>query len=155
MESARPYRALTIVLYLLSLVEGLAGLALIFGSAWVMGFVVLPPAAAPVAGLFVLMLKALGILALGLGYLLCVAARDPVRYVAVIDVFVFFLFAAGVLNVYADVALGAWQYFPSNYLLARGIGQIVLGCVLLALRPRVTTRSNMSARLAGLSRPVP
>ena len=134
--AARSYRALQIVLYALSLIEGLAGLALIFGSAWVMGFVVLPQTAAPAAGLFVLLFKALGILALGLGYLLCVAARNPVRYVAIVDTFVFFLFAAGVLNIYADVALGAWAYFPSTYLLARGILQILLGFVLLALRPR-------------------
>ena len=136
MDAARRSRALTIVLYALSLIEGLAGLALIFGSAWVMGFVVLPPAAAPASGLFVLMLKALGILALGLGYLLCVAARNPVRYVAIVDTFVFFLFAAGVLNIYADLALGASAYLPSTYLLARGVVQILLGFVLLALRPR-------------------
>ena len=139
--AARSTRALSIVLYVMSLIEALAGITLIFGSTWVLGFV-LPPTAAD-AGLFVLMLKGLGILAIGLGYMLCVAARDPVRYVAVIDTFIFFLFAAGILNIYADVALGAWAYFPSTYLLARGVFQIALGVALLALRPR--TRSNTSA----------
>ena len=138
MVAARSNRALTVVLFALSAIEGLAGLALIFGSTWVLGFVLAP--SAPNAGLFVLMLKALGILALGLGYMLCVAARDPIRYVAVVDTFIFFLFAASILNIYADVALGAWAYVPSTYLLARGILQIALGIVLLVLRPRGASR---------------
>jgi len=136
--AARSTRALSIVLYVMSLIEALAGITLIFGSTWVLGFV-LPPTAAD-AGLFVLMLKGLGILAIGLGYMLCVAARDPIRYVAVVDTFIFFLFAAGILNIYADVALGASAYVPSTYLLARGILQVALGIVLLVLRPRGASR---------------
>ena len=69
-------------------------------------------------------------------YLLCAAARDPVRYAAIVDTLIFFCLGAGVLTIYADLALGARAYYPSAYLVTRGVVQIAIGAVLIALRPR-------------------
>jgi hypothetical protein len=135
MTPAQPYRALRIVLFVISAIEALAGLVLIFASSWVLA---LTPTNVGLVnnGLLLVLMKAIGIIAIALAYLLCAAARDPVRYLAVIDALAFILLAAAALNVYALAALHVGTFYPAGYLIVRAIVQLVLAVVIIALRPR-------------------
>lgn len=133
---SRSPQALRVVLYALSAIEGIAGLVLMFATNWVVSL-----SASGLSGMGPYLLKGLGLIAIALGYLLCVAAREPARYVAVIDTFVFVAFAAAALNLYALAALGAAAYFPAPYLIARTVVLVLVGVVLLLLRPRGAVKS--------------
>ncbi|HLI94623.1 MAG TPA: hypothetical protein VKT72_00895 [Candidatus Baltobacteraceae bacterium] len=131
----RTHQTLRIVLYALSVIEGIAGVVLLFATGWVLSFAPQLLALSS-TGFVVLLLKGIGIISLGLGYLACAAARDPVRYVAVIDATVFILIAAAAENFYAVVALHLGSLYPTPYLLVRGIIQLALALTLLAMRPK-------------------
>jgi hypothetical protein len=135
MTAPQPYRALTILLFAISAIEGIAGLVLIFGSSFVLS---LAPSnlILPNANFVLALLKGLGIIAIALGYLMCVAARDPVRYVGVIDVLIFILVAAAILNIYALYALHLGALYPEPYVIARATVQLITAILLLRLRPR-------------------
>ncbi|MBV8223494.1 MAG: hypothetical protein JO293_09055 [Candidatus Eremiobacteraeota bacterium] len=130
------YRALSIVLYVISALVAIIGLILIFMTGWVLGWL---PALMPTAGntgLLIVAIKAIGIFELTYGYLLCVAARDPVKYVATVDSLIFLLLAAALLNIYGVTTLQLGLLYPSWYLIARAILQLILAGVLYMLRPK-------------------
>ena len=131
---------LRVILYAISALEGIAGIVLIFATGWVLSLT-----GSGLSGLGPYLLKGFGIIAIAFGYLLCVAARRPARYVAVIDTLIFVAFAAAALNVYALVALGAAGYFPTSYLLSRSAVQIAVGVALLVLRPRTAAIGSVPA----------
>lgn len=135
------YRPLRILLYVISAIEGIAGVALLFATGWVLSFA---PSmlALPYTGFVFALVKGIGILALALGYLLCVTARDPVRYVAVIDTLIFVALAAAALNIYAVIALHLGSLYPSPYLIARAAIQVAIAVALFSLRPRATAAYN-------------
>jgi len=140
MVSVQSNKGLSTLLYALSVLEALAGLILIFGSHWVLSMT--PNSLAlPDTGFMTVFLKALGIFALGLGYLMCVAARDPSRYVAVIDTLVFILIASAILIGYALVAMHLDRYFPANYVVIRIVIQVILAIVLIVMRPKAAARA--------------
>ncbi len=130
---SRSPQTLRVVLFAISALEGVAGLVLIFATGWVLML-----SGSGLSSFDPYLLKGIGLVALAFGYLLCVAARQPARYVAVIDMLIFVAFAAAILNVYGLVALGIGAYFPASYLIARTIVQVVIGFVLFVLRPRGT-----------------
>lgn len=135
--TAPSYRPLRILLFAISAIEGIAGLALVFAAPLVLASA--PPIVLPNANFVQSVIMALGVIALALSYLLCVTARDPVRYVAVIDTLVFILVAAALVEIYAIAALHAETYYPGPYLIVRAIVQIALAAVFVALRPRRAT----------------
>jgi hypothetical protein len=138
MTATHPYRALRMLLFAISAIEGLAGIVLLFATGWVLALA--PPNLGLLSSSVVLALvKAIGIIALALGYLLCAAARDPVRYIAVIDALVFILVAAAALNVYAVAVLHVGWFYPAPYLIVRAIVQLALALALVALRPKGAT----------------
>jgi hypothetical protein len=140
-SAARPYRVISMLLFAISALEGIAGIILIFASNWVLA---LAPANLPLPNpnVVVALLKAIGIVALALAYLLYVTARDPARYVAVIDTLIFMLVAASILNVYALLALNIGALYPGPYLITRAIVQLLLAIVIFALRPRGAARPS-------------
>jgi len=127
-------------LYALAVLEALAGLILIFGSNWLLSMV---PGnlALPDTAFLTIFIKAVGILALGLGYLLCVTARDPARYVSVIDTLVFILIASAILIGYALVTMHLGRYFPANYIVVRIVLQVIMAVVLIVMRPKAAARA--------------
>lgn len=139
MVSARPYSGLRVLLFTISAIEALVGLALVFATGWVVALV-------PVVGVFPAsafvetLLKGIGIVVIAYAYLLCAAARDPVRYVAVIDALAFLLIAAALLNIYAVVGLHLTVFYPGPYLIVRAIVQLILAAAVIALRPRVASQ---------------
>jgi len=133
MTSAQPYQTLRIILFVVAAICAVGAIVLCFATSWVLTFGTTPP---PSNGFEDALVKGFGVFVLALGYLLCVAARDPVRYVAVVDAFIFILLAGAVLNVYGVVALGLGAYYPAGYLVARAIAEIILAAVLFWLRPK-------------------
>lgn len=135
MVAVRSYKGLSTLLYVLSVLEAIGALVLIFGTTWVLS---MAPAnlALPDTGFVALFMKGIGILALGVAYLLCVTARDPVRHVAIIDTLVFFLIASAILIWYAMAAMHLGQYFPANYIVVRIVVQVILAIVLVVMRPK-------------------
>jgi hypothetical protein len=135
MTIVQPYRALSSLLYVLSVLEALAGFVLLFATNWALSLV---PAnlALGDSGFVMIFFKAIGIVALALGYLLCVAARNPARYIAIIDTLAFLLIASAALNVYALTAMHLGKYYPANYMLVRIIVQLVLAVAVIAMRPK-------------------
>jgi hypothetical protein len=131
------HRALRILLFVLSAIEALAGFVLLFGTGWVLS---LAPAKFPLhlpnSGFVLALLKGIGIIAIASGYLFYAAARDPVRYIAVIDTLAFILLAAAALNLYAVAALHIGLFYPVPYLITRAIVQLVLAVIVIVLRPR-------------------
>lgn len=140
MVSVQSYKGLSTLLYALSVLEAIGALVLIFGSGWVLS---LAPAtlALPDNGFVTVFMKGIGIFALGVAYLLCVAARDPVRHIAIIDTLIFFFVASAVLIWYALAALHLGQYFPANYIVVRIVVQLILAAVIVFMRPKAAARA--------------
>ena len=130
-RSSSDYAALKAILLLLAVIETLTGVFLLFGAR---PLAVLAPADLHLLPAFTTgLLMVFGVLALGFGYLMYLASRDPMRYVGVIDTVVFLLIAGALLGLYATFALHALFGF------AMWIGtgaRLLLAIVLLALRPR-------------------
>jgi hypothetical protein len=132
----RVHNGLKALLYVISALQGVAGVMLLFASQWVlgMGHPLLGFGGEAVALAF---LKAIGIAVLGFAYLTCVAARDPVRYVAIVDTLIFLALAAAVLNIYTIAYLHVSPYY-TLYLMGRTVIQLAIGIALIALRPKRT-----------------
>jgi hypothetical protein len=135
MNAVKPFQTLRTILFAISALAGITGLLLIFLPGMLLSFAPggTPPPNTPFEHLA---MNAIGIFVLLVAYLLCVAARDPVRHVAIINAVIFFFVAFAILNVYAAVSLGLSAYYPSGYLIARGIIQLILAAVLFWLRPK-------------------
>ena len=128
------YVVLRVVLMLLAIVEILAGLLLLFAAGPI---VALAPATLGLTHNFgVALLMIFAILALGFGYLLFAASRDPVRYVAIIDTLIFLLVAAVCVDLYATLVLQVMAYNSMGMLIARELVRLALAVLLLVLRPR-------------------
>ena len=134
--SANSHRALRILLLILSVVAGLGGLLVLFGTGFIASKAPTIWFAAP--GFADLFLKFAGIVAITMAYLAYTASRDPVRYVAFIDAFAFLLIAAAVLDVYGLVVIHTSPFYPAGYVVGRSIVRLALAFVLVALRPRGT-----------------
>lgn len=135
MASSQPYGTLRILLFVISVIEALAGLCLLFASSWVLSLAS-GSVEFPNAGFVLILVKAIGIAAIASGYLLCAAARNPARYIAVIDTFAFVLLAGSALSIYASVTLHIDPFYPGPYLIVRAVLQLILAVVIIALRPR-------------------
>jgi hypothetical protein len=83
-----PYRALSILLRVFSLLAALGGLLLIFAEKALIVRILLRPPEGEVSMLFLSTLKEMGGMMLMLGILLWFASRNPVRNVAVVDAFI-------------------------------------------------------------------
>jgi len=139
--SGAPHRTLRIILYAISALEALAGVALLFASPWLLSFARSMPALGA-SDLLLFLLKGIGIVALVLAYLFCVAARDPVRYVAIVDALIFLCIGAAVLEVYGVAAMHIDRYYPNVYVLSRAALQLILAVVLYVLRPKAPRASD-------------
>lgn len=125
---------LRVVLFLFAIIEVVAGLLLLFAAGPI---VALAPATLGLAHNFgVTVLLIFGILALGFGYLLFVASKDPVRYVAVIDTLIFLCVAAVCVDLYATLVLQVLAFPSVGLLVTRELVRLGLAVLLFVLRPR-------------------
>ena len=131
-----PYRALSILLRVFSLVAALGGLLLIFAEKPLIVRILLRPPEAEVSTLLLSLLKEMGGMVLMLGVLLWLASRNPVRNVAVVDALI-----AGLCILTLTPLLSLWMtdirnIYPAHLLWGRSVVRLVIAAWLYWLRPR-------------------
>ena len=131
-----PYRALGILLRVLSLLATLGGLLLIFAGKSLIVRILLQPPKAEVSTLLLSLLKETGGMVLMLGVLLWLAARNPVRNVAVVDALI-----AGLCILTLTPLLSLWMtdirsIYPGYLLWGRSVVRLAMAALLYWLRPR-------------------
>lgn len=126
--------ALRVLLTLMAIVAALVGVSILFAPRWIFTM----SGAPEIAGqpLLILFAQAFGALAIPLAYLLYLASRDPVRYVAIIDAAIIGFAIVVPLEIYAILAGGLTQYWPPWLLWTSVVIRACLGIALFALRPR-------------------
>jgi hypothetical protein len=134
MTNSKSHQTLRALLFVLSGIAALAALICLFAPGWILSLQLgsLPP---PNTLFDHALLSAVGIFAVPLAYLLCIAARDPVRYVGVINAMIMLLVVAAFVNIYFVLGHQLEAYYPGGYLIVRAIVQLVLAAVLFRLRP--------------------
>jgi len=134
MSAAKPFQTLSVLLFALSAVFAIGTILLFAASDWLLA--ALPGSTPPPSNpLEFFVIKAMGIFLLPFAYLLYTAARDPVRYAAVVHALILLLLLAAALNVYGIIT-GLGAYYPTGYLVVRTIVQLILAAVIFALRPK-------------------
>src|SRR5215472_17648315 len=125
-------RILQILLAAIGIVSVLAGLMLIFATGWIYGLLALP------ASDFVLIvLKAVGAVSIGFGYVSFVAAGDPERNIAIIDLLIIISVLAAAIGYYAEIVYHFEAGLAHSWLVWTGASlRLLIGIVLLALRPK-------------------
>jgi len=131
-----PYRALSILLRLFSLLTALGGLLLIFAEKPLIVRILLSPPEGEVSTLFMSTLKEMGGMVLMLGVMMWFASRNPVRNVAVVDALI-----AGLCILALTPLLSLWmtdiRSIYSGYLLwGRAAVRLAIAALLYWLRPR-------------------
>ena len=131
-----PYRALSILLRVFSLLAALGGLLLIFAEKALIVRILLRPPAREVSMLFLSTLKEMGGMVLMLGILMWFASRNPVRNVAVVDALI-----AGLCILAVTPLLSLWMtdirsIYPAYFLWGRSAVRLAIAALLYWLRPR-------------------
>ena len=131
-----PYRALRILLGLFSLLPALGGLLLIFADRSLMVRILLRPPEGEVSTLVVSLLKEMGGMVLMLAVFLWLAARDPVKNVAIVDGFI-----AGLCVLAVTPLVSLWMtdirsLYPAYLLWARSVLRLAIAALLYWMRPR-------------------
>ncbi|MBV9148573.1 MAG: hypothetical protein JO024_01805 [Candidatus Eremiobacteraeota bacterium] len=129
------YRVLRGLLLVLAILAGIGGLVVLFDARII--FLAVPTPAEPFAHSFiVLLIQGFGAVIIGMAILLYAAARDPVRYISVIDAFIVILVLLSGIDVYAAETLHLGGMYPGHLILGRVAFRLILAIVLLSLRPR-------------------
>ena len=131
-----PYRALRILLRLFSLLPALGGLLLIFADRSLMVRILLRPPEGEVSTLVVSLLKEMGGMVLMLAVFLWLAARDPVKNVAIVDGLI-----AGLCVLAVTPLVSLWMtdirsLYPAYLLWGRSILRLAIAALLYWMRPR-------------------
>ena len=131
-----PYRALSVLLRVFSLLAGPGGLLLIFAEKPLIVRILLRPLEGEVSTLFLSMLKEMGSMVLMLGILLWFASRNPVRNVATVDALI-----AGLCILALTPLLSLWMtdirsIYPGYLLWGRSGVRLAVAALLHWLRPR-------------------
>lgn len=131
-----PYRALSILLRVFSLLTALGGLLLIFAEKPLIVRILLRPPEGEVSTLLLSTLKEMGGMVLMLGILMWFASRNLVRNVAVVDALV-----AGLCILAVTPLLSLWMtdirsIYPAYFLWGRSAVRLAIAALLYWLRPR-------------------
>ncbi|MDQ6768306.1 MAG: hypothetical protein M3Z41_10905 [Candidatus Eremiobacteraeota bacterium] len=135
MLAAEPHKALRTLLRIIAILASIAGLFVLFGSGLIASFLMTNWQFAP-PSFDTVLLRFVAAIPLALAYLAFAASRDPVRYVAVIDVLAFLFIVGAAVDMYAFLA---WHVAPFNlaaFVIARTIVRLAIALTLIALRPR-------------------
>jgi|GEM_PF-1044587 len=135
MTNANSNKTLSALLFALSVVVGIVAIVVIFAPTWLLSLPLggeVPPSGAFEQAI----MGGIGVLALALAYLLNIAARDPVRYAAVVDALIVMLVAAALFNLYLALTHRLDAYYPATLLFVRVGVQLILVAVFFRLRPK-------------------
>ena len=131
-----PYRALRISLRVFSLLAVAGGLLMIFAEKPLIVRIFLRPSEGEVSTLLLSLLKETGGMTLMLGVLLWLAARNPLRNVAIVDALI-----AGLCILAVTPLLSLWMtdirsIYPAYFLWGRSAVRLAIAALLYWLRPR-------------------
>jgi hypothetical protein len=133
-----PYRALRIILGIVSVFTAAAGLLIVFsGRSLVMRFLLRPPET-EVSTLLLFLMRELGGLALMLSVLFFFASRDPVRNVAIVNGLIVGLCILAITPLLSLYTLDVRRLYPGYLIWGRSLIRLALAAVLYVLRPRET-----------------
>lgn len=130
------YRALRILLGFLSLLMAIGGVLLIFSTKGLALRVLLHPPESEVSTLLLAAVKEMGGLLLMLSTMLFLAARDPMRNVAIVDAVAIGLCILAVTPIISLYTTDVRSLYPGYLIWARSVGRLVLALVVWWLRPR-------------------
>jgi hypothetical protein len=122
---------LKVILLVIAILEIAAGLLLLFGAVPLSSLI--PATLQLLPALATMLLMVFGVVAIGFGYLVYLASRDPMRYVGVVDTLAFLLIAGALLGLYVMFALHALGGLVAW---VGAVARIALALILIALRPR-------------------
>ena len=131
-----PYRALRILLGLFSLLAAIGGLVLIFADRSLMVRILLRPPEGEVSILVVSLLKEMGGMVLTLAVLLWLAARDPMKNVAIVDGLIAGLCVLAVTPLVSLWTTDIRSLYPAYLLWGRSVLRIAIAALLYWMRPR-------------------
>jgi len=136
------YRALRILLRMLSLLAALGGLVMIVAGKPLIVRIFLRPPEGEVTTLLLSLLKEMGGMVLMLGVLLWLASGDPVRNLAIVDALI-----AGLCILTLTPLLSLWttdirSLYPGYLLWGRSAVRLAIAALLYWLRPGEEARSE-------------
>jgi hypothetical protein len=133
-----PYRALRIILGIVSVFTAVAGLLIVFsGRSLVMRLLLRPPET-EVSTLLLFLMRELGGLALMLSVLFFFASRDPVRNVAIVNGLIVGLCILSITPLLSLYTLDIRRLYPGYLIWGRSLIRLAMAAVLYFLRPRET-----------------
>jgi hypothetical protein len=133
-----PYRALRIILGVISVFTTAAGLLIVFsGRSLVMRLLLRPPET-EVSTLLLFLMRELGGLALMLSVLFFFASRDPVRNVAIVNGLIVGLCILAITPLLSLYTLDVRRLYPGYLIWGRSLIRLAMAAVLYFLRPRET-----------------
>jgi hypothetical protein len=133
-----PYRALRIILGIVSVFTAVAGLLIVFsGRSLVMRLLLRPPET-EVSTLLLFLMRELGGLALMLSVLFFFASRDPVRNVAIVNGLIVGLCILAITPLLSLYTLDIRRLYPGYLIWGRSLIRLALAVVVYFLRPRET-----------------
>jgi hypothetical protein len=131
-----PYRALRIILGIVSVFTAVAGLLIVFsGRSLVMRLLLRPPET-EVSTLLLFLMREMGGLALMLSVLFFFASRDPVRNVAIVNGLIVGLCILAITPLLSLYTLDIRRLYPGYLIWGRSLIRLALAAVLYFLRPR-------------------
>jgi len=131
-----PYRALRIILGIVSGFTAVAGLLTVFsGRSLVMRLLLRPPET-EVSTLLLFLMRELGGLALMLSVLFFFASRDPVRNVAIVNGLIVGLCILAITPLLSLYTLDVRRLYPGYLIWGRSLIRLALAVVLYFLRPK-------------------
>jgi len=137
-----PYRALRIILGIVSVFTAVSGLLIVFsGRSLVMRLLLRPPET-EVSTLLLFLMRELGGLALMLSVLFFFASRDPVRNVAIVNGLIVGLCILAITPLLSLYTLDIRRLYPGYLFWGRSLIRLALAAVLYFLRPRETLRGQ-------------
>jgi hypothetical protein len=131
-----PYRALRIILGIVSVFTAVVGLLIVFsGRSLVMRLLLRPPET-EVSTLLLFLMRELGGLALMLSVLFFFASRDPVRNVAIVNGLIVGLCILAITPLLSLYTLDIRRLYPGYLIWGRSLIRLAMAAVLYFLRPR-------------------
>lgn len=129
-------RALRILLGFLALLMAIGGVVLVFSSKGLILRLFMHPPESEITTLLLAAVKEMGGLLLMLSAMLFLAARDPVRNVAVVDGLTVGLIALAVTPLLSFYTTDARSLYPGYLIWTRSLGRLAFAGLVFWLRPR-------------------
>jgi hypothetical protein len=125
-------RVLQILLIAIGVISVLAGFVLMFATGSIYALLEIPA-----SDFLLIVLKAVGAVSVGIGYATLVAARDPERNVAIVDLLIIISVLAAGIGYYAEIVYHfSAGHVPSWLVWAGASLRLLIAIILLALRPK-------------------